>query len=721
MSSPSPKPRGRFSLRITILTMMLFVLAALAAGLLALGHWASRDVLVTAARDHMATVESLVVERLETTFGQARIHVPLLASLPVLREAPRSDSHPAEPLLRTLMESTPGFHHLFVHYPDGTFLRLIDMEDATPAERTALRAPPKTQRVVQIRFRDRDGFHWTLWRYEDRKGATIDALLEEGVKEGGAPPAWTEGVLAAKGPVELGPRRAAPSGQPVLTLAAPLTDTPGAVVGVDIALTRLSAFLADHKPTPRSRLVMLDRRGAITASQDGATLDRLWGEGAANDPVPQVRLAQLNDPVLEALRSHLLEADHAREVDLSLEDEAWIARLMPLAQGIGGERWILLATPIPEVVGPLLPVLRLGGWYTLAVILGAIPLVILAAALVATPLRRLTRAAEAFRALDLATPLGVRSRITEVDRLATTLESMRAGVETFTHYVPRTLVERAIASGRGAERGGDRREATLLFSDVEGFTSLADGRDPERTMADASAYFEVLGQAIQAGGGVIDKFIGDGVMAFWNAPEANPNHARDACRCVREARRMVTAWNMRRVHRGQPPFPTRFGLHTGPVVVGNLGTHDRLNYTAVGATVNLASRLEGLNKVYGSSILVGDATRRAAEAGDPSLLFRTVDLVVPKGARAALEVHDLIDPEGEAMGGDDLRAYLRDWEAAVVLYRDGNGAEALAAFHDLAHRRPRDRVADLYLARLATWGADRPPRGWSATFHATDK
>jgi adenylate cyclase len=282
-------------------------------------------------------------------------------------------------------------------------------------------------------------------------------------------------------------------------------------------------------------------------------------------------------------------------------------------------------------------------------------------------------------------------------------------------------VERAIASGRGAERGGDRREATLLFSDVEGFTSLADGRDPERTMADASAYFEVLGQAIQAGGGVIDKFIGDGVMAFWNAPEANPNHARDACRCVREARRMVTAWNMRRVHRGQPPFPTRFGLHTGPVVVGNLGTHDRLNYTAVGATVNLASRLEGLNKVYGSSILVGDATRRAAEAGDPSLLFRTVDLVVPKGARAALEVHDLIDPEGEAMGGDDLRAYLRDWEAAVVLYRDGNGAEALAAFHDLAHRRPRDRVADLYLARLATWGADRPPRGWSATFHATDK
>jgi adenylate cyclase len=701
--------------------MMVSILAFLAAGMLLLNHRAGREVVLAAARDHMATVETLVAERLTDSFGQMEAQIPLLASLPVLRAPPRAAFHPAEPHLQDLMGGIRGIHHLFVLYPDGTFLRFIDMADATPEERTALAAPPMTQGVTQIRFQDRDGIQWTQWRYENAAGVTIDARLESGPDEEASPRDWVQAVLDAGRVVELGPRRTRPSGQPALTLAAPVEDGNGAVVGIDISLSRLSAFLAEHKPTADSRLVVLDKRGNIIASQDRDTLRRLRGEGPPDSRLPPVRLVDMGDPVLDALRFHFLETDTAREVDLELNGEEWMVRLMPLAHAPHGESWIVLATPINEVVGPLIAITRMGAWYSVAVLLAAIPLVLLASTLIASPLRRLTRSAETIRAMDLSTPVTTRSRITEVDHLALTMEAMRSGVETFTKYVPRTLVARAIASGRGAERGGDRREATLLFTDVEGFTTLADGRDPEQTMADASAYFEVLGQAIQDGGGVIDKFIGDAVMAMWNAPETNPNHARDACRGLLGALQAVTRWNLERIHRGEPPFPTRFGLHTGPVIVGNLGTHDRLNYTAVGATVNTAARLEGLNKVYGTTTLVGDTTRRFAEATDDTLLFRAVDQVIPKGVRASLEVHDLIDPTWEAMGIEQLRAYTGDWDRAITLYRARLWTEAEDAFRNLSYRRPRDPVADLYLSRIASWKAAPPPADWDATFHAESK
>ncbi|WP_413204452.1 adenylate/guanylate cyclase domain-containing protein [Rhodospirillum sp. A1_3_36] len=725
MSQPYPPSphikRGHFSLRVTILTMMVSILALLAAGMLVLSHRAGRDVVLAAARDHMATVETLVAERLADSFGQVEAQIPLLASLPVLREPPRAASHLAEHRLHDLMSGVGGIHHLFVLYPDGTFLRFIDIADATPEERTALAAPPMTQTITQIRFQDRDGIQWTQWRYENAAGITIDARLESGTHDGVSPPDWVKDVLDAGKLLELGPRRTRPSGQPALTLAAPVEGGNGAVVGVDISLSRLSAFLADHRPTADSRLVVLNKRGDIIASQDEDTLRRLRGEESPDSKLPPVRLVDMGDPVLDALRIHFLEAGTARELNLDLDGEEWTVRLMPLTHVPHGISWIVLATPIAEVVGPLIVITRMGAWYSIAVICAAIPLVMLASTLIASPLRRLTRSAETIRAMDLSTPVTTRSRITEVDHLALTMEAMRSGVETFTKYVPRTLVTRAIASGRGADRGGDRREATLLFSDVEGFTTLADGRDPEQTMADASAYFEVLGQAIQDGGGVIDKFIGDAVMALWNAPETNPNHARDACRGLLGALRVVTRWNLERIHQGEPPFPTRFGLHTGPVIVGNLGTHDRLNYTAVGATVNTAARLEGLNKVYGTATLVGDTTRRLAEAADDTLLFRAVDRVVPKGARVPLEVHDLIDPTWEAMGIEELRAYIRDWDRAITLYRAQLWAEAEGAFRDLSYRRPRDPVADLYLTRIATWKAVPPLADWDATFHAESK
>src|SRR5262249_4099364 len=155
--------------------------------------------------------------------------------------------------------------------------------------------------------------------------------------------------------------------------------------------------------------------------------------------------------------------------------------------------------------------------------------------------------------------------------------------------------------------GGSRREVTVLFTDVEGFTSLTENVDPERVMLNMSRYLGVLSETIMAHGGTVDKFVGDGGMAIWNAPAKDPDHVAHACAATLACREANRKLNIEFEQEGWPAYKTRFGLHTGEATVGIIGSFDRMAYTVLGATVNLAARLEPLNKRYGSEILVSEA------------------------------------------------------------------------------------------------------------------
>ena len=149
--------------------------------------------------------------------------------------------------------------------------------------------------------------------------------------------------------------------------------------------------------------------------------------------------------------------------------------------------------------------------------------------------------------------------------------------------------------------GGVKQEITLVFTDVQGFTTIAESADPDVLMRQTSRYFSVLTQAFLAEGGTIDKFIGDAVMVFWNAPNPQPDHVARACRAALAAKAAGERLNAEFEAEGLKPFITRFGIHVGEAVVGNVGSTERMNYTALGNTVNLAARLEGLNKQVGTT------------------------------------------------------------------------------------------------------------------------
>ena len=193
---------------------------------------------------------------------------------------------------------------------------------------------------------------------------------------------------------------------------------------------------------------------------------------------------------------------------------------------------------------------------------------------------------------------------------------MVVGLKWFETYVPKNLVHKLVRQGEDSIARSTVREATVMFTDIAGFTALSETMSAEETARFLNAHFARLGRCIDAEGGTIDKFIGDSIMAFWGVPEAQPDHAMRASRAALAIRETVAAENAERRGGGRAPIRLRIGIHTGEVVVGNIGAPGRINYTIVGDTVNTANRLEQLGKTLDPdaedvAIVISETTRSA--------------------------------------------------------------------------------------------------------------
>src|SRR5690606_6513392 len=184
----------------------------------------------------------------------------------------------------------------------------------------------------------------------------------------------------------------------------------------------------------------------------------------------------------------------------------------------------------------------------------------------------------------------------ETDEARVAFNSMLRGLRWFETYIPRRLVERLIEQGGEEALPSEYRDVTVLFTDIVGFTSIGERLSAQKLSAFLNRHFTVLAEHIEREGGTIDKYIGDSIMAFWNAPDPQPDHADRAVRAALAIARALHEDNERRARKGLRPVRLRIGLHTGPAVAGNIGAPGRVNYTLVGDTVNTAQRLESLGK-----------------------------------------------------------------------------------------------------------------------------
>jgi adenylate cyclase len=399
---------------------------------------------------------------------------------------------------------------------------------------------------------------------------------------------------------------------------------------------------------------------------------------------------------------------------VTIQDRLYLARFQPV-KGPLHNLIIAMAYPYDQVFGSANRLrTRLLVVGLVAIAAGAI-IVLLVSGRVTRPLRHLQSDVARIMRFDFEEPPIRGSRIGEILALDDAVAAMRTALRQFSRYVPSQLVQNLLTHRVQPELGGKRQPLTLLFSDVVGFTAMAENLDPEALTSMMSRYFSEVGAALVESGGTIDKYLGDAVMTFWNAPVEQPDHVRRACLGALEAAARVTKLNVAFEAEGLPIMPTRFGLHTGEVVVGTIGSVDRVNYTALGHVVNLASRIEGLNKRYGTTLLVSDAVRQAA--GD-DFLFRYVDSVVPLGAMEPIALYELLGLR-ETLAEENDRVMLWDEACARYYARDWDGAQAL--FAKVLARWPDDRLCLLYRDRADLYRREPPPADWKGVERAETK
>lgn len=286
----------------------------------------------------------------------------------------------------------------------------------------------------------------------------------------------------------------------------------------------------------------------------------------------------------------------------------------------------------------------------------------------------------------------------------------------FTRYVHPAVVREILANPDKLRLGGESVESTILFSDLEGFARVGERFSPVELVTFLNEYFSAMTEIALAHRGMLSQTLGDGILALWGVPVANPAHPLDACRTALLMQRRLVSLNEGWVAGGRPALRMRIGLQTGQIVVGNIGSAERFNYSAVGDNVNLASRLEGLNKLYRTSIIVGEAT--AARIGD-AVALRELDLIRVVGRAEPVRIYECAAERGQL--AEDRQELLEIFAKGLEAYRIQDWVRALEYFERALALAPADGPGQLYVERVRRFLAEPPPRDWDGVYTAATK
>lgn len=470
------------------------------------------------------------------------------------------------------------------------------------------------------------------------------------------------------------------------------------VLAVIIENTRLAQFL--------SQLSVGKTGAAFILGRDGTTI-------AAPDPdADEVNMQRSDQPLLPVAQGALKQAGGwsggdektARRVKFLAGGNAYAVSLTPLTF----PGWTL-ATVIPEAefLGPIeTTIQRLLIGLAVLILAAGVLSAWLARRVIAQPLITVVDELRHVERFELDQVRRHPSRLAELENLSNAIADMAAGLAAFRKYIPADLVKMLVSEGIEPHPGGSIRSLTVLFADIAGFTGLSE-RLGDRIIPLLSSYLDTMSREVSAHGGTIDKFIGDAVMAFWGAPAANANHAVDACRAALACQRALAASGLAD-DQGRP-LKMRIGINSGDMLVGNIGSEFRLNYTVIGDAVNVASRLEGVNKEYGTDIIIGEETRRLA--GD-RVHVRELDRLMVYGREGGLAIYELIDvPEHEA----EPPSWIALYESGLAAYRARDFVGAAAFFRQLLDVRASDQPARIMRERCSGFLKSPPGEDWEAT------
>ena len=488
---------------------------------------------------------------------------------------------------------------------------------------------------------------------------------------------------------------------------------------IDVGQNEITEALQDIRGSGDENLAVFDNEGNCFGSTSAS--DEGEASVTKTDVPPQLCGNALDQTMFDAFKAST--ASSGRFLDPAANGYFMGIDQVAL-KGTAGESnqlYLGMATLLSVLEGPFRERLLITLGIILSTLIFALPISLMIARRFARPIVHLrTLAADTLR-LNFEAPKAFSSNIIEISALIESFQSLRVALQNICRFVPEGHVKRII-SGGSAKVFGERRTVSLLMTDVTGFTTMAEQLEPERLLGDMTEYFAGLTQEILEEGGTIDKFVGDAIFSYWNGVFDQQRHVELSCRAalrtLRASARLAAQWQAK----DKQPWQTRIGLHSGDVIVGNIGSDKRLDFTVIGGAVNLASRIEGLNKIYGTAILASDAVKQQT-AG--LFLFRTIDRVVPKGSHDVTLIHELVAPLTDSGLGprpdDATIAYCARWEQAQQLYMARDWLGALNAFTSLSQQRPDDLAARIYIARCGRLIATPPSADWDGVEHYDEK
>jgi adenylate cyclase len=632
-------------------------------------------------------IVAAVEKELDAITTQARAAHTAIRTLFVQNVLETREADKREFVFLSQLQAQPGISWVAFGWPDDAFFAAhklgdlgLEMMEIAPVNGAVKRRVDTYNVVVgDIEFEKR--------RFEDTDyHVTAQDWYRAGIKND--EPAWFEVTtfpvgrrpsIAYAGPVDVYQKRQG-------------------VLAVVIENTRLAQFL--------SQLAVGKTGAAFILSRDGTTV------AAPDADADEVNMQRSDQPLLPVAQGALKQAGSMDDVDKKTgrrlrfvaAGNAYAVNLTPLAF----PGWTL-ATVIPEAefLGPIETTIRR--------LLIGLAILILAAGLfsawlarrvIARPLITVVDELRHVERFELDRVRRHPSRLAEIENLSSAIADMAGGLAAFRKYIPADLVKMLVREGIEPRPGGSTRNLTVLFADIAGFTGLSE-RLGDRVIPLLSGYLDTMSREVSAHGGTIDKFIGDAVMAFWGAPAANAQHAFDACRAALACQAALRAPG-HTDDRGQP-LRVRIGINSGDMLVGNIGSEFRLNYTVIGDAVNVASRLEGANKEYGTDIIIGEETRRLA--GD-RIHVRELDRLMVYGRTGGLAIYELL---AIAEPGREPPEWVAPYESGLAAYRTRDFAGATAFFQKVLAVRPTDQPARMLLGRCDQFLKSPPGQDWDAT------
>ena len=475
----------------------------------------------------------------------------------------------------------------------------------------------------------------------------------------------------------------------------------------------ISGFIFERLPDSTKIILAHSRKeNVFPKDSDGDTIYYSLPKDMKDRAIEKMILS-VPDSVLDGLELH---GDFEKLFHFDVDGSDYVGIIKTVLAGTSPDWYVCLYVPEKVLFSN-----AYGHFYLAIGILAMVMVISVVISLVlarsaSRPIESLVQLAQKIGKLDFTHKVRADSKIIEIKNLAHSMNLMQIGLQAFTQYLPKDVLKSLFDAGTGAIPGGKEKDVAIMFADIANFTHYSENLSPNDLVLQLNEYLGCFSSVIIRNEGTVDKYIGDAVMAYWNAPRDCDNYSFKACKTAIQGLQKLSFLQEKWVRLNKPIFKARVGINTGNVVLGNIGTEEHLSYTVIGDNVNLASRLEGLNKVYGTTIMISDVTLKAC--GD-RLVTRPIDLVGVKGKDKKIMVHELLGIAEET--SESTIKFCGEFKTAFAAYVKKDWPVGLSLFQKLASENPDDKLCQIYVDRCRDYQQNPPDASWDGGYQFHEK